>query len=656
MLTLQDVGYDIAGRWLYRNVTWQLQPGERSGLIGKNGTGKTTLLKLMVGDYRPTEGQVVRSNDLKIGFLRQELLEFRSESTAFEVAREAFADVMALEEELLKVTDNLANDFSEAALERMADLQTRFEQADGYTIDARTHEILGGLGFEDEVRHRPFNTFSGGWRMRVLLAQLLLQKPDVLLLDEPTNHLDLPSIAWLESYLQSFPGAVIVVSHDRYFLDRLITSVVEVRNQKVHFYSGNYSRFEIEREERIALQTSAYENQQKQIEQTERLINRFKAKASKASQAQSWMKQLDKLERVDAPDTAEAVVNIRFTPAQPSGKEVVRLQGIRKSYDDVDVLDNADATVYRGEKIGLIGANGIGKSTLLRIIAGIEPVQAGTHESGYNVLQVLYAQHQIDMLRPTDSIWDSVQKFARETNDTYVRTVLGCFLFSGDDIHKRISVLSGGEKARVALCKNLLTAGNFLLLDEPTNHLDIQSIDILIQALRAFDGTYIVISHDRHFLSQVTDQIWYIEDRQLKHYPGGYTEYIEWQARRAAEAKAQSTAAAKVSNPIKQPQPSKVQGNQQTAKPAAAATATAMLPMPLSQNEERKLRNRLKAVETEMETLESKRAEALDALQSPGSASDFAKLAELQASFDKLSQQIDKLTDEWAEIAERLEG
>jgi ATP-binding cassette subfamily F protein 3 len=449
---------------------------------------------------------------------------------------EAFERQNQLHAEIEDLLHKLETDYSDDILNKLSDKQVEFEALDGYNIEFKAHEILAGLGFLEEEQKRPLATFSGGWRMRVMLARILLQTPDILLLDEPTNHMDLPSIKWLENYLQAFDGAIVIVSHDRYFLDRIIKKTVESRKGKLTLYAGNYSFYLEEKELRNELQANQFKNQQAKIKQEERLIERFRAKASKAKMAQSRIKALDRLERIDDVDDDNPTVNFSFKFSKPSGRHVVTLENISKSYPNLEILKNTSAIIEKGDKIALIGANGKGKSTLLRIVANADHEFEGKAEQGHNVSQTFFAQHQLEALHLENSILAELQTFAPKHTETELRSILGCFLFTGDDAFKKIKVLSGGEKSRVALAKALTADANFLALDEPTNHLDMQSVNILIQALQQYEGTFIVVSHDRYFLDNVANKIWYIEDKQIKEYPGTYQEYEEWAAKRVVKA------------------------------------------------------------------------------------------------------------------------
>lgn len=534
MIALNNIGFEFGGRYLYRNANWHIKPGQRIGLIGMNGTGKTTLLRVINGEYQLSEGSISKPRDLTIGFLNQDQLSFETNESIINVAMMAFARQLEVEKEIEDVLVTLETDHSEEVLHKLSDLQQEFDALDGYNIHHKCEKVLEGLGFTTEQLKQPYKKFSGGWRMRVMLAKLLLQKPDLLMLDEPTNHLDLPTIEWLENYLKDYEGTVIVVSHDREFLDRMINTTVEVAMGKITVYSGNFSFYLESREERMDLQQRQFDNQQQFIKEQEKFINRFKAKASKATAAQSRVKMLDKLERIEAPEDDNREINIQFRMAVTSGRVVTELHDVSKSFPDVDIVKHANGLIQRGDKIALIGANGKGKSTLLRMIAGTEPYE-GEIKQGYNVHPAFYAQHQLESLNINNEILEEMQRNAGERTDTELRTLLGCFLFAGDDVFKKIKVLSGGEKARVALAKTLLLEANFMLLDEPTNHLDMRSINILIQALQQYTGTFIVVSHDRFFVSEIANKIWWIENNQLKEYPGTYAEYEHWRQKQEEE-------------------------------------------------------------------------------------------------------------------------
>ncbi len=537
MIAINNLTFEIGARALYDDANWHIKPGEKIGLIGANGTGKTTLLKIIVGDYTPTSGTISMAKDLTMGYLNQDLLSYSSDKNILHVAMEAFERQNQLHDEIEILLQKLETEYTEDLLHKLSDRQHEFEVLDGYNIEYKAHEILAGLGFSEADTHRKLSEFSGGWRMRVMLAKILLQAPDILLLDEPTNHLDLPSIQWLEEYLKAFEGAIVIVSHDRWFLDRVINRTVETRKGKLTVYAGNYSFYLEEKSLREEIQRGEFKNQQSKIKQEERLIERFRAKASKAKMAQSRIKALDKLERVDDVDDDNPTVNFSFRFSKQSGRHVVTMENLSKSYPSIEILDHAEAVIEKGDKIALIGANGKGKSTLLRIAAGADKDFTGMVQTGHNVTQTFFAQHQLEALHLENTLLQELQSFAPKHNETELRTILGSFLFTGDDVFKKIKVLSGGEKSRVALAKALTADANFLILDEPTNHLDIQSVNILIQALQQYEGTFIVVSHDRYFLDNVANKIWFIEDHKIKVYPGTYAEYDVWQAKRKLEPK-----------------------------------------------------------------------------------------------------------------------
>jgi len=535
LLGLQNVTFEFGARVIVEDATWHIQPGERIGLIGYNGTGKSTLLKVLVGQYTPSRGTVEKGRETTIGYLHQDLLSFDTNESIVEVAMGAFEKVKALEKEIDELGKRLETEYEDEALlllysERLHDL----EVAGGYTIHHRTEEVLQGLGFENQHLQRPYKEFSGGWRMRVLLAKMILQQPDVLLLDEPTNHLDLPSIEWLEKYLLHYQGSVVIVSHDKFFLNRMVNKIVEVYQQELHIYSGDYEYYEAEKAIRIDMQQKAYENQQDYIRQQERFVERFKAKASKAAAAQSIVKRLDKIERIENVQLERPNIKINFQVDKQPGKIIASVKNVSKSFGNIEIVKNGNAEIDRGDKIALIGANGKGKSTLLRIIAGTETFE-GAREWGHNVQESFYAQHQLEALNLNNTILDEMSECGSKKTELELRALLGCFLFSGDDADKKIKVLSGGEKARVALAKVIVSKSNFLMLDEPTNHLDMHSVELLAEALNKYEGSLILVSHDRYFISKTANKIWEIVDHEIKEFKGTYAEWVAWNERMAKQ-------------------------------------------------------------------------------------------------------------------------
>lgn len=528
---LQNVTFDFGARTIIKDATWHIQPSERIGLIGYNGTGKSTILKLLTGGYTPSAGTVEKGRETTIGYLHQDLLSFDTDESILQVAIGAFEKVLLLEKEIETLGEELEKDASnEKLLHDYSDKLHELETLGGYDIHHKTEEVLQGLGFSSTDLNRPYKEFSGGWRMRVLLAKMILARPDLLLLDEPTNHLDLPSIEWLEKYLQHYQGSVVIVSHDKYFLNRMVTKIVEVYQKELHIYNGNYDFYETEKALRTEMQQKAYENQQDYIRQNERLVERFRAKASKAAMAQSIMKKLDKLDRIEEVSIDRPDIRINFRMDKVPGKVLVELNDVSKAFGDNIILQNTKAEIERGDKIALIGANGKGKSTLLRIIADAENYE-GDRRWGHNVEESFYAQHQLEALNMNNTIIEEMKEAGSQMTELELRTLLGCFLFSGDDADKKIRVLSGGEKARVALAKTIISKANFLLLDEPTNHLDIHSCELLIEALNKYQGTFILVSHDRYFISKTANKIWEIVDHEIKEFKGSYDEWVTWNER-----------------------------------------------------------------------------------------------------------------------------
>ncbi len=531
MLSISNLSFYFGSRALYDGANLHIKPKTKIGLIGANGTGKSTLLRLISGEYSPDGGNISKSGECTIGFLNQDLLSYQTDDSILHVAMQAFERALELQIQIDAVLHKMETNYEDKDVDLLSKLQEEFERLDGYTIQSKSEEILEGLGFTTDDLNKPLRLFSGGWRMRVMLAKLLLQKPALLLLDEPTNHLDLPSIEWVEKYIHDYEGSVVVVSHDRYFLDRTVDNIAEVSNAKITLYPGNFSFYEEEKALRNKIQKGAYENQQSQIRQTERFIERFKAKASKASQVQSRVKALDRLDVVDEVIDEKAKVNFKFNFGTQPGRFILFLEHISKAFGEKVILKNTSATINRGDKIALIGANGKGKSTLLRIISGTEKI-IGERRTGHNVIESFFAQHQLESLQVENNLLEELKATGTAKTEMELRSVLGCFLFSGEEVFKKIKVLSGGEKSRVALAKVLISQANFLLLDEPTNHLDMQSVNILIQALQQYEGTYVVVSHDRYFVTNIANKIWYIEDYEIKEYPGSFDEYEVWQASR----------------------------------------------------------------------------------------------------------------------------
>ncbi|WP_127018560.1 ABC-F family ATP-binding cassette domain-containing protein [Flagellimonas beolgyonensis] len=531
MLNVHNLSVAFGGEYLFEEIAFRLNGGDRVGLIGKNGAGKSTLLKLLSKEMFPDEGTIAMEKDIKIGFLKQDI-DFEQGRTVLEEAYQAFAEIKSLELQLDEINTALAErtDYeSEGYHQLMVDLNDvthRYEILGGYNYQGDTEKVLLGLGFKREDFNKLTDTFSGGWRMRIELAKLLLQNNDVLLLDEPTNHLDIESIIWLEQFLNNYSGAVVIVSHDRMFLDNVTNRTIEISLGRIYDYNKPYTKFLDLRKEIKEQQLSAQKNQEKQIQQTEKLIEKFRAKASKASMAQSLIKKLDKMERIEVDEEDSSVMNLRFPVSVTPGKVVAELEDLSKSYGKKQVLEGIDLLVERGSKTAFVGQNGQGKTTLAKIIVG-ELDHEGHVKMGHNVQLGYFAQNQAEYLDGNKTILDTMIDAANEDNRSKVRDILGSFLFRGDEVDKYVKVLSGGERNRLALAKMLLQPFNVLVMDEPTNHLDIKSKNVLKQALQKFEGTLILVSHDRDFLQGLTDRVYEFKDGGIKEYLGDIDFYLE---------------------------------------------------------------------------------------------------------------------------------
>jgi ATP-binding cassette subfamily F protein 3 len=628
MISITNLSYYIGGRPLYENANMFIKPKDKIGLIGLNGRGKSTLLKLINGEYRPDGGSISKSNDCTIGFLNQDLLSYQTDDSILTVAMGAFKEVVDIERQLEATIKKLETEYSDELVEKLSKLQEKYDHLDGYTIQSKAEEVLEGIGFTTADLHRPLREFSGGWRMRVMLSKLLLEKPSLLMLDEPTNHLDLPSIEWVESYLRNYEGAVIIVSHDRTFIDNVATKTVDVTQLQLVTYEGNYSFYLEEKELRQEIQRGAFENQQQKIKQTERFIDRFKAKASKSRQVQSRIKSLERMDMVEEVTDDTASVNFKFKFTQQPGRYIINLNGISKAYGPTEILKHTTVNIERGDKIALVGANGKGKSTLLRIIAGEEPVD-GERVMGYNVIRAFYAQHQLESLRMENEILEELVQAGSGKTDQELRNVLGCFLFSDEDVFKKIKVLSGGEKSRVALAKTLISEANFLLLDEPTNHLDFISENILIQALQQYQGSFVVVSHNRHFVSQIANKIWYIEDKQIKEYPGTYDEYEYWRKKNLVSA-------------TPEPAKPKAEKKPEPAKEQKAPTDFTKL---------KALEKDLAKIEDEIKVLQVRKTDLENEMAKPEVFEHFDKLREIQIKFESNEAALKTANERWEGVA-----
>ena len=546
MIQLSSAGKHFGSKTLFQELNWVIGEKERVGLVGGNGTGKSTLLKVLAGMETLDEGSRSAAKDTTTGYLPQDGLSLSGRSV-LEECLSVFGHLLDIEKEMEALTHKMAeldpssNEYAKVA-DRYHRIETEFQRSDGYSLEAQVGAVLNGLGFSRDDAKRAVEEFSGGWQMRVGLAKLLLRKPNLLLLDEPTNHLDLEARNWLEEYLNNYPFAYVLVSHDRYFLDVTVDRILEIWNRRTHFYTGNYDRYLEQKAERRAQLEASQKNQQEQIHHLETFINRFRYQATKARQVQSRIKELEKIDKIELPDE-ERVIHFSFPQPRPSGRMVAELRSVAKSYGEKSVFENVSFVLNRGDRVALVGVNGAGKSTLIKLLSGAEPVTKGELRLGHNVELDYFAQDQYKVLNPDARLLDDLTSFAPTavSNQTQLRTLLGSFLFSADDVFKRIGVLSGGERNRYALARMLLRPANFLLLDEPTNHLDLQAKDVLLEALRKFTGTIVFVSHDRYFIDKLATRIFEIEGGKLEDYPGNYEDYL-WQKQRTGTEVADSAA------------------------------------------------------------------------------------------------------------------
>lgn len=529
MIQLTGAGKRFGHKLLFEDLDWMITPKDRVGLVGANGTGKSTLLK-MLGGMEPLDyGSLSVAKGLTAGYLPQDGLTL-SGRTVFAECMAVFSNLRDIEAELETLTHSMGElDPASEEYARVADrfhrLDSEFRARDGYTIEAKVGTVLNGLGFRKEDWTRRTEEFSGGWQMRIALGKLLLEQPNLLLLDEPTNHLDLEARNWLEEYLTNYPFAFVLISHDRYFLDVTVQKTAELWNKHVYFYSGNYEKFLAQKGERKAQLEAAYRNQRERIEQLEAFISRFRAQATKAKQVQSRIKELEKIERIEIPPD-EQTIHFSFPQPKPSGRIVAEFQNVSKSYGAKHVFSKAGFVIERGDRVALVGINGAGKSTLIKLLSGAEPLTSGEYKLGHNVEVDYFAQDQYKELDTEARLLDDLSNDAPRKTTTELRTLLGCFLFSEDDVFKRIGVLSGGERNRYALAKMLLSPSNFLLLDEPTNHLDMRAKDVLLESLAEFTGTVVFVSHDRYFIDKLATRVFEIEDGEVRIFPGNYEDYL----------------------------------------------------------------------------------------------------------------------------------
>jgi ATP-binding cassette subfamily F protein 3 len=634
MIQLQGAGKRFGHKLLFENCDWLITPKERTGLVGANGTGKSTILKILGGMETLDYGSLSLQRGITQGYLPQDGLTL-SGRTIFAECMGVFSDLHEMEKELETLHHSLgeldpASAEYAAAADRLHHIDTEFRNRDGYAIEAQVGTVLDGLGFRKEDWTRLTEEFSGGWQMRIALAKLLLEKPNMLLLDEPTNHLDLEARNWLEQYLESYPFAYVLISHDRYFLDVTVNKTVEIWNKQVHFYSGNYDSYLRQKDDRRTQLEAAYRNQRERIEQLEAFINRFRYQATKAKQVQSRIKELEKIERIEIPPQ-ESTIHFSFPQPKPSGRIVAEFKDVSKSYGAKHVFSGANFIIERGDRIALVGVNGAGKSTMIKLLSGSEPLSAGSYTLGHNVLPDYFAQDQYKELDPNARLIDDLSGEAKRSTQTELRTLLGCFLFSDDDVFKRIGVLSGGERNRYALARMLLAPSNFLLLDEPTNHLDMRAKDVLLEAMSKYSGTVVFVSHDRYFIDNLATRIFEIEEGHVHVFPGNYEDYL-WRKQGGPETLAVQTAPVHVEPVAAAPVESKKRVN----------------PIKL-----KKLQDRLKEVEQQVSSLESEIAQTEAALADFKNVEETMRLNEIAiARRTELAERV----AEWEELSAEIEA
>lgn len=633
MILVQNLGLHFAGTYLFENVNFRINKNDRIGLAGKNGAGKSTLLKILSREQPSTEGTVEKEGEVRIGFLKQDL-DFEMGRTVWEEAKQAFTELNAINDKIDKINHELASrtdyesDEYHKLITNLTEFTERYSTLGGYTIDGEIEKILKGLGFKESDFNRLTDDFSGGWRMRIELAKLLLEENDVLLLDEPTNHLDIESIIWLENFLINYNGAVVLVSHDKQFLTNVTNRTIEISNKSIQDYKANYTKYLILRQERKEKIIQSQKNQEQEIKRTEQLIDKFRAKANKASFAQSLIKKLNKIERIEVEDDDVTRFHIRFEPSVTPGKIIFKAENLGKSFDTHTVFENATFYIERGEKIAFIGQNGQGKTTLAKIMDGLLSYE-GKLEIGHNVQIGYFAQNQAEVLNPYKTILEEAEDSATEESRPKVRDLLGSFLFQGDEVHKKVSVLSGGERNRLALCKLLLRPFNTLIMDEPTNHLDIQSKAILKQALKNFSGTLILVSHDREFLEGLADKVFEFRNGEVKEFLGNITEYLEYRKKEnMREVDLEKSSISKTQKAIQ--------------------TTTASKEVQSKTKEQKSLENKLSKLENDIEKTEEKISSFEDIFTKENPKDEQLK------EYSELKSKLKKLNHDWEAIFTQL--
>src|ERR1700678_2150822 len=659
MIQLTGAGKRYGPKILFENTDWLVTPNERTGIVGANGTGKSSLLKVLAGIEGLDSGTISLQKGVSVGYLPQDGLSL-SGRTVFAECMSVFDDLHAIERELETLTHSIAElDHTSAAYADVADryhrLEHEFQTRGGYSIEADVGRVLMGLGFRKEDWHRQTDEFSGGWQMRLALAKLLLQKPNLLLLDEPTNHLDLEARNWLEEYLHDYPNALVLISHDRYFLDVVVNKIAEIWNKRFWFYTGNYDKFLTQKTQRNEQLQAAYKNQRDRIEQLEVFINRFRYQATKAKQVQSRIKELEKIERIEVPPE-EKTIHFSFPQPKPSGRIVAEFAGVAKSYPKADgsakeVFSRVNFLIEKGDRIALVGINGAGKSTLIKLLAATELPTTGEYRLGHNVQADYFAQDQYKELDPEARMIDDLGNASPGSTQTELRSLLGCFLFSEDDVFKKIGVLSGGERGRYALLRLLLHPANFLLLDEPTNHLDLRAKDVLLEALMEYTGTVVFVSHDRYFIDKLATRVFEIGEGKVEVYPGNYEDYL-W--RKQGGSAKQNEAIREQLSKTEPVLPAPSNGNQASAIAEPAAKAKRLNPI-----KRKKIEDRIQEVEAEISRTENLIAQCEDAIANCETAlQNFVSAEESQRQSDQLEEH--KVSHaaaiaEWEELSQSLQ-
>lgn len=651
MLQLADAGKRFGHKLLFEHVNWLITPHERTALVGANGTGKTTMMRILAGEDTLDYGNLQRTRGMTIGYLPQDGLTLTGK-TVFEECLSVFDELRGMEHELHRLGHALSELDPESgaygvAAERYSHLESRLRALDGYALDAQVGAVLTGLGFSKTDWARSTNEFSGGWQMRIALGRLLLAKPSLLLLDEPTNHLDLESRNWLEDYLKNYPNGFVLISHDRYFLDVTVNKIVELWNKGLHVYHGNYAKYLTQKQERRTQLEAAYRNQREQIESLEAFIERFRYQATKARQVQSRIKELERMERIEIPEE-EPEIHFHFPQPPASGRTVVEAIHAQKSYGEKRVLTDVNFTIERGDRIALVGANGAGKSTLVRLLSGQESASGGQLKLGHNVLAEYFAQDQYKVLDPTARMLDDISRTAPKVAESELRSLLGCFLFSGDDVFKPLGVLSGGERNRYALARILVSPANFLLLDEPTNHLDLRAKDVLLEAIESFTGTVLFVSHDRYFIDRLASRVFEVEGGKVLVYPGNYEDYLRRKEGTAAPAPTQAQTQIQA-NPAP---PNADKPNPSSSSASEARMATSEKSRRVNPIKRKQMEDRTAAIEEELTKIEQAISEAEAALAVFVSAAETQRLSDELAALRKLHTE---RTEEWENLMLELE-